>query len=105
METVYQWIVLIIISVFVNLFVDRHKKREISFNEASYEVEPASESPIYDKDSWEILGIEPTENLNEIKKAYRRKIKQYHPDIAGPSSHQKTIELNKAYRKVLKNGG
>ena len=29
------------------------------------------------------LGIPPTASLNEIKSAYRRLVKQYHPDAAG----------------------
>ena len=30
--------------------------------------------------AWEILGIEPTKDKKEIKKAYARLLKQYHPE-------------------------
>ena len=30
--------------------------------------------------AWEILGIEPTSDKKEIKRAYARLLKQYHPE-------------------------
>lgn len=32
-------------------------------------------------DCWEILGINPTRNLNRIRTAFRKKAKLYHPDL------------------------
>lgn len=29
---------------------------------------------------WDVLGIEPTQDKKEIKKAYARLLKQYHPE-------------------------
>jgi hypothetical protein len=34
------------------------------------------------KNCWNILGIQPTTNSDEIKKAYRDLVKKYHPDKA-----------------------
>ncbi|QAA33420.1 J domain-containing protein [Clostridium manihotivorum] len=48
--------------------------------------------------SWEILEIEPTEELSVIKKAYAKKLKVYHPED-DPEGFQK---LREAYDNALK---
>ena len=53
---------------------------------------------------YEILGIKNNANLDEVIKAFRKKVKQLHPDTS-PDSQQNSIELNyllKAYN-FLKN--
>ena len=53
---------------------------------------------------YEILGIKTNANLDEVIKAFRKKVKQLHPDTS-PDSQQNSIELNyllKAYN-FLKN--
>lgn len=47
---------------------------------------------------WNILGIDPTENNSEIKKAYAQKLKMYHPE-EDPEGYQK---LREAYDSALK---
>lgn len=59
---------------------------------------------------YEVLGLKPGASQNEIKSAYRKLIKQYHPDkyIDNPLkdlAEQKMIEINKAYDILTKNNG
>ena len=44
--------------------------------------------------NWDILGIEPTDDLNIIKKAYAEKSRLFHPETH-PEEFQK---LHKAYK-------
>ena len=48
--------------------------------------------------SWEILGIEPTDNSSIIKKAYAKKLKVHHPED-DPEGYQR---LREAFDKVMK---
>lgn len=50
------------------------------------------------KDYYAILGLGQQAGEMEIKKAYRRLAKQYHPDVnAGGDAQQRFIEVNEAY--------
>lgn len=55
------------------------------------------------RDFYEILGVSRTADVEEIKRAYRRLAKQYHPD-ANPDTDttEKFQEINRAY-EVLRN--
>ena len=64
--------------------------------------EDASLGPHY-----EALGVPSTATPEEIKKSYRRLVKQYHPDLQGPLDEKgaerlkrKVVSLNEAYRAV-----
>ncbi|OOM82164.1 chaperone protein DnaJ [Clostridium puniceum] len=59
---------------------------------------------------YEVLGIKPNATQDEIKSAYRKLIKQYHPDkfVDNPLKNlaeEKMIEINKAYDILTKNSG
>lgn len=62
------------------------------------------------KKAYEILGVKETDDMNTIKKAYRKLIREYHPDIISSQDKDekymeeatsKTQEINQAYQ-VLK---
>lgn len=51
---------------------------------------------------FQILGISPGASVAEIKKAYRQKARQYHPDVSKePDAEEKFIEVNEAYEYLL----
>ena len=60
-------------------------------------------------DPYSVLGITPGADDETLKKAYRQKCKQYHPDLHpnDPAAEEKFKEVQAAYSEVLrrKNGG
>ena len=50
------------------------------------------------KDYYEILGVSKTATDEEIKRAFRKLAKQYHPDInKEPGAEEKFKEIGEAY--------
>lgn len=56
------------------------------------------------KNYYKILGLKPGASEEEIKKAFRRLSKKYHPDInKSPDAEDKFKEINEAYRALTNN--
>jgi DnaJ like chaperone protein len=63
------------------------------------------------EDAYKILGVSPNDDMKTIKKAYRKLVRQYHPDIIKSQNKdenymkeatQKTQEINAAYEMIKK---
>ena len=55
-------------------------------------------------DPYSVLGITPSATEEEIKKAYRSKCKEYHPDLhpGDPTAEDKFKEVQAAYSEIMK---
>ena len=59
------------------------------------------------RDPYEVLGLSPGASDDEIKAAYRKMAKKYHPDLNGGSAQAeaKMKEVNEAYAILIKHKG
>src|SRR5438094_10404519 len=55
--------------------------------------------PVRYKDYYEVLGVQRTASDTEIKKAFRKLAREYHPDVAKnkKQAEEKFKEINEAY--------
>lgn len=70
--------------------------RRLPFEVPTFDPEPTRENPV--RASFDRLGVPTTADPAEVKRAYRDKVKQAHPDHGGSQSEFK--ELQEAYAKA-----
>ena len=67
---------------------------------------PAGSSPGSAEDAYKIIGVERGADLSEVKKAYRKLVMEYHPDVSeDPDAHEKFITIDDAYNRILRDMG
>lgn len=49
------------------------------------------------KDYYKILGLPYNASAEDIREAYRRAAKKYHPDVVGTGDHDRFLEIREAY--------
>jgi len=66
------------------------------------------------EDAYKVLGVSANDDMQSIKKAYRKLVRQYHPDIIKSQNRgeeylkeatKKTQEINQAYEMIKKSRG
>lgn len=56
------------------------------------------------KDPYKVLGLDPSASDDEVKAAYKRLAKKYHPDLnnSSPYAESRMKEINEAYTQIIK---
>ena len=71
-----------------------------------HKLKPLTGTQMTPSDYYRILGIPANSTLEDIKKAYRKKARLYHPDInSSPDSKDRFIEATEAYDFLVANYG
>lgn len=59
----------------------------------------------YEGDPYRVLGVAPGATVNEVKSAYRRLVKQWHPDTAGERALPRFLAIQAAYERLVDGEG
>jgi len=53
-------------------------------------------------DPYAVLGLKPGATIDEVKRAYRRLARKYHPDVnKSPEAREKFREITEAYNQIV----
>jgi curved DNA-binding protein CbpA len=66
---------------------------QCGWHEPSQEADVVDPRPSPGPDLYEVLGVAPTADAGEIARAYRRRVREVHPDTADPSQDGGPDEL------------
>lgn len=99
---VFKFIGFTAISMLTNELVRRHKERKAlkkAQKQAQIEAVPVAPHPL----EWDILGIDPTDDMEEVKRAYRRLAHECHPDKHNGSKEkeERFKKINEAYQNII----
>ncbi|MBL8119962.1 MAG: DnaJ domain-containing protein [Anaerolineae bacterium] len=51
---------------------------------------------------YDLLGVSTDANLDDVKKAYRRKARKHHPDTdKSPGATERMQQINDAYARII----
>jgi len=81
-------------------FLQEFRKSLHGSNKEAHHREKAAQSNRDDEICYQLLGVTPSASREEIREAYCRKAKQYHPDKGGDPDMMRA--LTEAYKKVSK---
>jgi hypothetical protein len=90
--------------------LNQHRKlRHVRYTEYDWEKPEKVEDSSDQDNCWTVLGVSPEASLNDIRRNYRRKILQYHPDrVAGLAptvrelAETRSKRLNAAYAEAMR---
>lgn len=54
---------------------------------------------------YDLLGVKPTDTIQEMRRAFHRKVKTLHPDLHGDAKIEEFLSLVQAYRSIEKKHG
>ena len=106
------WIVVaVLLAAFGAWFYVRHRNLKIRSERETPKDEDSSRKSSQ-KDAYTILGVRRGDTFDEIRRAYRERMKEYHPDkVAGLGSElrelaeRKAKEINMAFEELKKMHG
>ncbi len=91
---------------------NKYSKHKDNAHKANSEYQSSNSSQISIDDAFKVLGIDSSSSNEEIKSAYLKKMKEYHPDRVASLgkelvvlAEKKTSQINQAYSLIKKAKG